>query len=222
MAAKKRERGHQETGKSPRTELASQPMKPVVVAKIGESVPRPAESSREHERPEVAAKAGAEGTNPSNPSPEQEKKRLSMAAQGMTEESAQSDFRGFARAWKDGYLQGLNTCLRWQEENERLVKDSVKQGFSATQQFLTWWKDRIEEHAQRQEGAKEPVNGPIPILEITKQSTGAALATIQPILNNSEALMDGSFGYYEQAVAIPSRKYVRDFNRQVLDVVIPS
>ena len=59
-----------------------------------------------------------------------------------------------ARSWKDGYLQGLNVCLQWQEENERLIKNSVKQGLSGTHQFLTWWKGLIEDQAQRQADAQ--------------------------------------------------------------------
>ena len=126
-----------------------------------------------------------------------------MAFEGMTEERARDEYRGMAKVWKDGYLQSLNACLQWQEQNERLIKDSLKQGFSGTHQFLTWWKDWIEGQAQRQVDTREQTNGTNPILEFTKQSTGAVLATVEPILKNSEAAVDSSFGYYEQAVAIP-------------------
>jgi hypothetical protein len=116
----------------------------------------------------------------------------------------------------------LNACLRWQEENERLIKDSVKQGFSGTRQILTWWKGWVEDQAQRQADVQRLANGTNPILGFTKQSTDAILAAVEPILKNSETVVENSFGYYEQTVATPSRKYVRDINKQVLDAVIPS
>ena len=76
--------------------------------------------------------------------------------------------------------------------------------------------------ADWQVDAQRQTNGTNPILGFTKQSTDAVLATVEPILKNSEAVVDTSFGYYEHAVATPSRKYVRDINKQVLDAVIPS
>jgi hypothetical protein len=145
-----------------------------------------------------------------------------MAAEGMNEQKARDDYRGAARSWKDGYLQGLNTFLQWQEENERLIKTSVKQGLSGTHQFLTWWKGLIEDQAQRQVDVQKQTNGTNPILGLAKQSTDAVLATVEPMLKNSEAVVESSFGYYEHAVATPCRKYVRDINKQVLDAVIPS
>lgn len=145
-----------------------------------------------------------------------------MAVEGITEERTREEYRGMARVWKEGYLQSLNACLQWQEENERLIKDAVMQGFSGTHQFLTWWKDWVGEHAGRQAEIAGQTNAANPIVEFTKQSTEAVLATVEPILKNSQAAVDNSFGYYEHAVAVPSRKYVRDINKQVLDVVIPS
>lgn len=145
-----------------------------------------------------------------------------MAAEGLGEEKVRDDYRGMAQTWKDGYLQGLNTCLQWQEENERLIKNSVKQGLTGTHQFLTWWKDWIEDQRRGQGDAQRQADVMNPILGFTKQSTDAVLATVEPLLKNSEAAVESSFGYYENVVADPSRKYVRDINKQVLDMVIPS
>jgi hypothetical protein len=223
MVAKKEKRGHQEPGKNQGTGLPSRVERPVVVAKTGATATNQADPSREQESPAVIAKTGAGCTNQSNQSHEQEMRRSSMTAEGMSAERARDDYRGMARSWKDGYLQGLNVCLQWQEENERLIKNSVKQGLSGTHQFLTWWKGLIEDQAQRQVDAQQrQTNGTNPILGFTKQSTDAVLATVEPILKNSEAVVESSFGYYEHAVATPSRKYVRDINKQVLDAVIPS
>jgi hypothetical protein len=145
-----------------------------------------------------------------------------MAAEGMNEERVRDDYRGMAKAWKDGYLQSLNLCLQWQEDNERLIRDSVRQGLSGSRQFLTWWKDWVEGQAQKQEEAQRQSNGANPILGLTKQSTDVVLAAIEPILKQSETVAETSFGYYERAVATPSRTYVREINRQVLNVIIPS
>jgi hypothetical protein len=222
MAAKKEKRGYQEPGKNQGTELPSRVERPVVVAKTGAAATSQAEPSREQERPAVIAKAGAGSTDQSNQSREQEMRRSSMNVEGISQERVRDDYRGMARSWKDGYLQGLNTCLQWQEENERLIKNSVKQGLSGTHQFLTWWKGLIEDQAQRQADTQKQTNGTNPILGFTKQSTDAVLAAVEPIIKNSEAVVESSFGYYERAVATPSRKYVRDINKQVLDAVIPS
>ena len=222
MGATHKKRGGQEFRKNEGTESASQEVKPVIVAKTGAAATNQADPFREPERPEVVAKAGAGSTNESNQSREQEMRRSSMTVEGMSEERARDDYRGVARSWKDGYLQGLNACLQWQEENERLIKTSVKQGLSGTHQFLTWWKGLIEDQAQRQVDAQRQTNGTNPILGFAKQSTDAVLATVEPMLKNSEAVVESSFGYYEHAVATPCRKYVRDINKQVLDAVIPS
>lgn len=145
-----------------------------------------------------------------------------MAAEGMNEERARDEYRGVASCWKDGYLQSLNLCLQWQEDNERLIRDSVKQGLSGSRQFLVWWKDWVEGQAQKQEEAQRHSNVANPILGLTKQSTDVVLAAIEPILKHSEAVAENSLGYYERAVAAPSRTYVREINKQVLNVIIPS
>ena len=152
-----------------------------------------------------------------------------MAVEGISAEQARDGYRALAQTWKDGYLQGLNVCLEWQEGNERLIRDSVRQGLSGSRQFLTWFKDWAENQGRRQEEVQRGANvtNPManvtnPILGFTKQSTEAVLSTVEPLLKNSEAAVESSFGYYENVVATPSRKYVREMNKQVLDMVIPS
>ena len=145
-----------------------------------------------------------------------------MAVEGLSEEKARDGYRALTQTWKDGYLQGLNVYLQWQEGNERLIRESVKQGLSGSRQFLTWFKDWAENQGRRQEEVQREANITNPILGFTKQSTEAVLSTVEPLLKQSEAAVESSFGYYENAVAAPSRKYVRDINKQVLDMVIPS
>ncbi len=143
-----------------------------------------------------------------------------MAAEEMNTERARDEYRGMAKMWKDGYLRGLDACLQWQAENERLIKDSVKQGLSGSRQFLTWWEDWIEDQTQRQTDVQQRQANPL--LGFTKQSTEAVLATVEPLLKNSETALESTFGYYENAVATPARKYVYEINKQVLDAVIPT
>ena len=104
-----------------------------------------------------------------------------------------------------------------------LIKDSVKQGLSGSRQLFTRWKDWVEDQTQRQTDIQQKqVNGVNPFLGFTRQSTEAVMATVEPLLKNSEEAVESSFGYYENAVATPSRKYVREINKQVLNAVIPS
>lgn len=145
-----------------------------------------------------------------------------MATEGMNGERVTEGYREMAKTWKDGYLQGLNLCLQWQEDNERLIRDSFKQGLSGSRQFLTWWKDWVEDQAQKQEDAQRQSSVTSPLPGLTKQSTGVVLAAIEPIFKHSETIAENSFGYYERSVAAPSRTYVREINKQVLNVMIPS
>jgi hypothetical protein len=136
---------------------------------------------------------------------------------------AADDYKVMAKTWKEGYLKGLDACLQWQEENERLLRDSVRQGLAGSRQLLTLWKDWIDHQSQEQRKTQEQVSSTAnPFLGLTRQSTEALVATVEPVLKNSEAALQSSFGYYETALAAPSRKYVREINKQVLDVVIPA
>ena len=143
-----------------------------------------------------------------------------MAAE---EKVGRDDYKVMAKTWKDGYLKGLDSWLQWQEENERLLKDSVRQGIAGSRQLLSLWKDWLDHQTQEQRKAQEQVSSTAnPFLGLTRQSTEALLATVEPVLKNSEAAVQTSFGYYETALAAPSRKYVREVNKQVLDGVIPA
>jgi hypothetical protein len=199
----------------------------------GEQKTRKEEGARvgaevERRRPEAfeafeAVEAVKSEPNQPEPSGEQEDRRSSMIATELNTEQLKTEYTGMVKSWKDGYLQGLDACLQWQAENERLIKDSVKQGLSGSRQFLTWWKEWIENQAQRQEDIQQrQVNVPNPVLGFTKQGAEAVMATVEPFLKNSEQAFESSFGYYENAVATPSRKYIRDINKQVLNAVIPS
>jgi hypothetical protein len=157
-----------------------------------------------------------------------EERTSSMAVDEMNGERAHQDYKEMAQTWKTGYLSGLESFMRWQAQNERLFKDTVKQGFSGSRQLLTMWKDWMTHQTEEQEKAQESTQsqmgngGSNPIFGLTRQSTEAVVATVEPLLKTSEAAIDSTFGYYQSALASPSRKYVQEINKQVLDAVIPS
>jgi len=194
--------------------------------------PESAASAIEGERSTVRALGGTLSAPPQSErklaESEHPERRSTMAADERAER-AQQDYKDMAKTWKNGYLSGLEAVLQWQGQNERLFKDTVKQGFSGSRQLLAMWRDwtkrqteeqqRTQERAQEQMGMGDRTTNPM--LGLTRQSTEALVATVEPILKNSEAAMDSSFGYYETAIAAPSRRYVREINRQVLDAIIP-
>ena len=57
------------------------------------------------------------------------------------------DVRGMSQAWKQSYLHGLEAFFQSQEQTERLLKETVKQGISGSQQILQGyekWLDQIQ------------------------------------------------------------------------------
>lgn len=151
-----------------------------------------------------------------------------MAIDEMNAERAQQDYKEMAKTWKNSYLTGLETFLHWQDQNERLFKDMVKQGFSGSRQLLTIWKDWVNRQTEEQQRIHERAQGQTgngggnPLLGLKRQSIEAVVTTVEPILKTSEAAIDNTFGYYQSALAAPSRKYVKEINKQVLDAVIPN
>jgi hypothetical protein len=153
---------------------------------------------------------------------EQERAQAGEQAQAERQQ-AQAEYKRMARVWKEGYLQGLDTCLQWQEQNEHLIKDTFRQGLSGSRQLLGIWKDWINDQTEQQKRTQEQRTMSVnPFLGFTKQSTEAVVATVEPLLKNSEAAVESTFGHFENALAVPCRKYVREINKQLLDAVIPS
>jgi hypothetical protein len=220
MAAKKRKRGEEVKRQEGGTEEMTSEEKEEMASEETEEAMTVESVEASFNQPEASGK---------------QERRSSMAVDEIrqTAERAREDYKEMAKTWKDSYLEGLDACLQWQEENERLIKDTVKQGLSGSRQLLGWWREWIDDQTQRQaeiqrdiqkrvNSQKQANNVTNPFLGFTRQSTEAVLATVEPILKNSEAAIESTFGYYENAVAAPSRKYVRELNQQVLNAVIPS
>jgi len=120
-----------------------------------------------------------------------------------------------AKVWKEGYLKGLETSLQLQEQNEHLVKQAVKQGLSAYQQWLALYKSWLGKPSGNMPGQTLAA----PFVTITRQILETSQGLAEPLLKSA---CETSFDYYETAVAGPARKYAFEINKKVLDTLIPS
>jgi hypothetical protein len=50
-----------------------------------------------------------------------------MATDTKTGADRTFEVMDMAKTWKEGYLKGLETSLQWQEQNQQLVKEAVRQ-----------------------------------------------------------------------------------------------
>ncbi len=130
------------------------------------------------------------------------------------------DIRGLAKVWKETYLKGLESCFKWQEDNERLLKETVKQGFIGPQQWLTLYKNWMEMPWDQIQGQSPGI--PNPFLAFARQSVQALHATAEPLCKTGAEACEATFTYFESAVAGPSRQYMFDLNKKVMDAVVPS
>ncbi len=131
----------------------------------------------------------------------------------------QIDWKEMAKSWKAGYLGGLDAYLQWQEENERLIKNMVMQGLAGPRQGLSLYKEWMD---MPWDQIGKGISGvPNPFLALSRQYTQTLQGTTEPLLKNAESTCENAFDYYETAIAAPGRKYVREFNKQVMDTLIP-
>lgn len=130
------------------------------------------------------------------------------------------DFRGMSKVWKETYLKGLESCFKWQEDNERLMKETVRQGFIGPQHWLTLYKNWMEMPWDQIQGQTTGI--PNPFLALARQSIQALHATAEPLCKTGADACEATFNYFESALASPSRQYVFDWNKKVMDTVIPT
>ena len=146
-------------------------------------------------------------------------RRWMMATETKTGTNGHFDVTELAKTWKEGYLKGLEASLQWQEQNEHLVKDAVRQGFSAYQQGLTLYKNWLEKPWDQIQGQTNGV--PNQFVAITREIFQRSQNMAEPLLKTAADAYETSFNYYETAVAGPARKYAVEINKKVLDTVIP-
>ena len=80
---------------------------------------------------------------------------MRRTSEEFTRAASNFDVRGMSQAWKQSYLHGLEAFFQSQEQTERLLKETVKQRISESQQILQGyekWLDQI----QGQAGAVSP------------------------------------------------------------------
>jgi hypothetical protein len=138
---------------------------------------------------------------------------MKRTSEQFTKAASAFDFRGMSMAWKEAYLRGLQALFQSQEQNERLVKEAVKQGITAPQQALTAYEKWLEQ-VQGQAGVATP------FLVWSQQVVRAFHATADPLLKTAAEAADSTFNYYENAVAAPSRMYAYELNRKLMDTVL--
>jgi polyhydroxyalkanoate synthesis regulator phasin len=123
------------------------------------------------------------------------------------------DLKGMSKAWKQGYIGGLEAVCQTQEQTERLLKEAVKQGVAASQQTLSvyeQWLEQIQKHA----GAAAP------FVEWSRQLVRNFHSNSDQLLKTATDAVENGFTYYSNAVSRPTRKYTLDVNKKVMDTVI--
>lgn len=140
-----------------------------------------------------------------------------MAAEENTKATG-VDFTEFAKVWKEAYLIGLQVGLKLQEENERLTKSLVKQGVTTSQQWLTVYKNWADMSWNQIQG--QPTTNPF--VALSRQMVQAIQATAEPAVRTGAEVCETALNSYETAVAGPSRKFVFEINKNVMDRVVPA
>ena len=140
-----------------------------------------------------------------------------MATDTKTGADRTSEVMGIAKVWKEGYLKGLETSFQWQEQNAQLVKEAVRQGVSAYQQWLGLYQNLLGRPLDQAQGQTTGV--PNQFLAFTREVLQRSQEMTEPLIKN---VCETSFDYYESAVAGPARKYTVEINKKVMDTIIPS
>jgi len=141
-----------------------------------------------------------------------------MAAEVTKAKAGAVDFTGMAKVWKEAYLGGLEACLRWQGENERVAKSIMKQGLLRSQQCLAFAKACFDQSLDQVQGQQ---NGD-PFVTLFRRLIQAPYAMAEPVVKIGVGVCQMTLTSYETALAAPSRKYVFEMNKMVMDTVIPS
>jgi len=141
-----------------------------------------------------------------------------MAAEETKVKAGAVDFTGMAKVWKEAYLGGLEAGLRWQGENERVAKSIIKQGLLRSQQCLAFAKDCFDQSLDQVQGQQNRD----PFVTLFRQLIQAPYAMAEPVVKIGVGVCQMTLTSYETALAAPSRKYVFEMNKMVMDTVIPS
>lgn len=131
----------------------------------------------------------------------------------FTKAASTFDLKGMSKAWKQGYLHGLEGFFQSQEQTEHLLKEAVKHGISGSEQILQSYEKWLEQ-IQGRAGAASP------FVEWSRQLVRSFHSATDPLFKTAADTTESAFDYYENALARPSRKYAVDLNKKVMDTFI--
>jgi len=157
-------------------------------------------------RPSALAYAAEEAHNQSDGSSEEMKARAGAV-----------DFTGMSKFLKESYLGGLEAILKWQEENEQATKNIIKGGFTGFQHWLLLyksWADESLDQIQRQQNANL-------LLTFSRHLIQASQAMTEPIFEAGVEVYETTVDSYETLLASPSRRYVLEINKTLMETIIP-
>jgi len=137
-----------------------------------------------------------------------------MATDTKMGEGRGFDVTGMAKAWKEGYLTGLEASLQWQERNEYWVKETLRQGLEFPHQWFTVSKSLFGKPWDELQGQTDGV--PNPFVAFTLQFLQASQDMAGPLLKTTAHACQTTFEYYETTVGGPSRKFTLEFNKKVI------
>jgi|RhiMetdeSRZDD1v2_1073273.scaffolds.fasta_scaffold1380227_2 hypothetical protein len=138
---------------------------------------------------------------------------LKRTGEDFTRAASDFDVKGMSKAWKEGYVRGLEALFVSQEQTGLLFKETVKQGISGSRHMLQAYEKWLEQ-IQGQAGAASP------FVEWSRQFVRSLQGNADPLFKTAADSVENTFTYYENAVGRPSRKYALDLHKKVMDTVI--
>ena len=169
-------------------------------------------------RPSALAYAAEEAHNQSHGSSYELLSQLRIAGEEMRARAGVVDFTGMTKFLKESYLGGLEASLKWQEENDQATKNIIKGGFTGFQHWLQLyksWADKSLDQIQRQQNAN-------PLLTFSRHLIQASHAMTDPIFEAGVEVYKRTVDSYETLLASPSRRYVHEINKTMMETIIPS
>ena len=142
-----------------------------------------------------------------------------MATETKPRETSGVDVTEMAKTWKEGYLKGLEASLQWQERNEHLIIETVRQGLAVPHHWFTASKSLFGKPWDELHGQTTAVSNPF--VALTRQVLQTSQNIAEPLLKTATDAYATTFDYYETAVAGPSRRFALEINKKVMDTVIP-
>jgi hypothetical protein len=146
-------------------------------------------------------------------------RRLLMTTDTKARETNGVGVTEMAKTLKEGYLKGLEASLQWQERNEHLVKETVRQGLAVPHHWFTLSKSLFGKPWDEMQGQTTGVSNLF--VAMTRQVLQTSQDIAEPLLKTATDACETTFDYYETAVAGPSRRFALEINKKVMDTVIP-